>query len=400
MSAAPWHAVWEITLKCDLACRHCGSRAGKARTQELDTTEALDLVRQLAELGVREVSLIGGEAYLREDWDLIAAAIVDHGMVCTMVTGGRAFTAERARRAAQAGVRSVSFSMDGLAAAHDRQRGVNGSFEAANLAARRLADAGVGVTVNTQINRLSWPDLPAILDLCAQGGFYAWQCQMTVPMGRAADRVPWLMQPDDLLDIMPLLARLAAEGRERGVTLYPGNNVGYFGPHAGDLRGAIPDGAEHYDGCHAGEAVLGIEADGAIKGCPSLPTGPYTGGNIRERSLREIREQAPELTFNTDRSVQLWGACASCYYADICRGGCTWTAHVFFEKPGNNPYCHHRALEFDARGERERFSLAAPAPGRPFDFGRFTLQTLPARTQAARETERRRVRDFVLGARP
>src|SRR5262245_25723218 len=27
----PIYAVWEITLACDLACRHCGSRAGRSR---------------------------------------------------------------------------------------------------------------------------------------------------------------------------------------------------------------------------------------------------------------------------------------------------------------------------------------------------------------------------------
>ena len=64
----PIYAVWEITLKCDLACRHCGSRAGHARPDELTTAECLDLVRQMAELGVKEVTLIGGEAYLRDDW--------------------------------------------------------------------------------------------------------------------------------------------------------------------------------------------------------------------------------------------------------------------------------------------------------------------------------------------
>ena len=36
--------VWEITLRCDLACTHCGSRAGKARPDEISTAEALDLV--------------------------------------------------------------------------------------------------------------------------------------------------------------------------------------------------------------------------------------------------------------------------------------------------------------------------------------------------------------------
>ena len=64
---SPDHAVWEVTLACDLACRHCGSRAGKARPDELSTEECLDLVRQMAARCTR-VSLIGGEAYLRDDW--------------------------------------------------------------------------------------------------------------------------------------------------------------------------------------------------------------------------------------------------------------------------------------------------------------------------------------------
>ena len=58
----PIYAVWEITLACDLACRHCGSRAGRDRPDELTTEECLDLVDQMAALGVKEVSLIGGEA--------------------------------------------------------------------------------------------------------------------------------------------------------------------------------------------------------------------------------------------------------------------------------------------------------------------------------------------------
>src|SRR5579859_6597889 len=58
--ASPLNAVWELTLRCDLACRHCSSRAGRARPDELTGAEALDLVEQLADLGVREVTLIGG----------------------------------------------------------------------------------------------------------------------------------------------------------------------------------------------------------------------------------------------------------------------------------------------------------------------------------------------------
>ena len=59
----PVYCVWEITLRCDLGCRHCGSRAGKARPAELSTEACLDVVRQLSEMGIRELTLIGGEAY-------------------------------------------------------------------------------------------------------------------------------------------------------------------------------------------------------------------------------------------------------------------------------------------------------------------------------------------------
>src|SRR5262249_46533711 len=109
----PIYAVWEITLACDLACRHCGSRAARARPDELSTEECLDLVDQLAELGALEVILIGGEAYLRDDWLDILRRIRERGMTPLLTTGGRAFTLERAVAGARAGLVSASVSLDG-----------------------------------------------------------------------------------------------------------------------------------------------------------------------------------------------------------------------------------------------------------------------------------------------
>src|SRR5262245_53584467 len=80
----PIYAVWEVTLRCDLTCRHCASRAGRSRPDELTTAEALDLVAQMAELGVKEVTLIGGEAYLRDDWTEIVRALVAAGVACSI----------------------------------------------------------------------------------------------------------------------------------------------------------------------------------------------------------------------------------------------------------------------------------------------------------------------------
>jgi radical SAM protein with 4Fe4S-binding SPASM domain len=369
----PIYAVWEITLACDLACRHCGSRAGRDRPDELTTAEALDLVDQMARLGVKEVTLIGGEAYLREDWLDIVRALRRHGMEVTTTSGGRGLTAEVVARAAEAGLMGASISIDGDEETHDRLRGVPGSYRSAMAAMAALRDRGLRVACNSQINRLSMPLLEGILETVAEAGIHSWQIQLTVPMGRAADEPDILLQPYDLLALFPRLAAIKKRCDELGVRLWPGNNIGYFGPHETTLRGYHYRG--HGGSCGAGRATLGIEANGAIKGCPSLPTVEWTGGNIRDASLADIWERSQPLRYTRDRTVDdLWGFCRTCYYAEECMSGCTWTSFVTLGKPGNNPYCHHRALEMDRAGKRERIVRVHEAPGEPFDNGIFEIQ--------------------------
>lgn len=368
----PIYAVWEITLKCDLACRHCGSRAGRERPEELTTEQCFDLARQMAELGVKEVTLIGGEAYLRNDWTDIVAEVRRLGMDCTMTSGGRGITVERAAAAAKAGLMSTSISLDGMGATHDRLRAVDGSYSAALRSMKHLRDAGVPVSVNTQINRLTQHELPALLEVLIENRVHAWQLQLTVPMGRAADEPEMMLQPYELLEVFPRLAELLPRAKAGKVRVFPGNNVGYFGPFEHLLRAHMPTG--HSGSCGAGRVTLGIEADGTLKGCPSLQTEDWAGGNILDSSLKDVWERSQRLRYTRDRTVEdLWGYCRECYYASECKAGCTWMGHSLFGKPGNNPYCHHRALEMDRRGVRERVVLKQQAPGLPFDRGLFEL---------------------------
>jgi radical SAM protein with 4Fe4S-binding SPASM domain len=370
----PRVCVWEITLQCDLGCRHCGSRAGKARPDELSTSEALDVVRQLAALGIREVTLIGGEAYLREDWVDIAAAITEAGMTCTMVTGGFGLDGLRVQEARAAGVRRIGVSIDGIGATHDRLRGRIGSFEAALAAAERITAAGIDFSVNSQINRVSLPELEAIARLIAEIGARAWQVQLTVALGRAADRPELILQPFHMLTLMPLLLRIKRTVLDPAEVLFvPGNNVGYFGPLERSLRLGGERG-HMWNGCLAGRAALGLEADGTLKGCPSLPTAAYAAGSVRDTPIAELWRESPKITGLGRRSrADLWGFCADCEHGERCLGGCTWTAQALFGRPGNNPFCDHRARTLAAEGRRERIRLVERAPGQPFDHGRFEL---------------------------
>ena len=167
-------SMWEITLACDLKCLHCGSRAGHRRASELTTDECLDVVRSLAALGTREVTLIGGEAYLRKDWTDIVRAVRAHGMYCAIQTGGRNLTPERMRSAIDAGLDGIGVSLDGMAPLHDRIRNVPGSFNKALDTLRRARDAGLSISVNTQIGAETMDDLPALMETIIEVGVKQW----------------------------------------------------------------------------------------------------------------------------------------------------------------------------------------------------------------------------------
>jgi len=373
----PTMAVWALTQACDQRCRACGPRSGKTLPDELTTEQALQLVEELAELGVGEVVLIGGEAYLRADFLLVIRSIREHGMKASMTTGGYGLTEQHVQAAVEAGVQLVSFSIDGLAETHDELRGREGSWARAFAGLARVRKAGATPAANTQINRRTLGQLERLADHLGEAGVVTWQLFFTIPHGRAADDPDLVLQPYMVLEAFDELERVLERCRVHGITVWPGNNLGYFGPLESALRRHQNAGA-HYLGCQAGLTGLGIEADGSIKSCPSLGGAANTGGNWREHGLRAVWERAPEMRRIERRTIDdLWGYCRECYYAEDCMGGCTATSEPLFGRPGNNPFCHHRALELDRQGLRERLVPTARAPGRPFDHGAFELVTEP-----------------------
>ena len=381
----PSIAVWEFTLMCDHRCLHCGPRAGYARDDELTTDEALRLVAEMAELGIGEVALIGGEAYLRDDFILVVRAIREHGMTSSIVTGGWGLDAERCAAAKEAGLNLVSVSIDGLEEHHDRVRNKKGSWRGAFRAIANARAAGMTVGANTQINALTTGDLRPLLDLLTDAGVVGWQLQLTMVHGNGADHPELILQPYMVPQVFEQLEMIADLCRERGLRFLPGNNIGYFGPSEQKLRWWQRHGG-HYGGCTAGVVAMGIESNGQVKSCPSLGGPTNLGGSWREHGLRALWERSPEVTYIRERTVEdLWGYCRECYYADACRAGCTATGEPLLGRPGNNPFCHHRALEMQKQGLRERIELVSQAPDIPFANGLWQVVREPI-DDAQRET--------------
>ena len=121
-------------------------------------------------------------------------------------------------------------------------------------------------------------------------------------------------------------------------------------------------------------------------------SAPYDGGNVRDLSLQQIWEHSDVIAFARNRDLgELWGYCKSCYYAEVCRAGCSFTAHSTLGRRGNMPFCYYRASQFKRQGLRERLVHKTRAPGAPYDFGCFELEVEPWPASEAPERPRTRL---------
>ena len=150
----PLFVNWELTLACNLNCRHCGSSAGKKRPDELTTDEALAICDQLPALLVQEVDLIGGEPLLRRDWPLIARRLTSSGITTKVVTNGLLLGPAMLQKMKEAGIAGIGISLDGLEKTHDTLRSYPGLFHQIMNGIHLLQEAEIPTRIVTTVNAL------------------------------------------------------------------------------------------------------------------------------------------------------------------------------------------------------------------------------------------------------
>ncbi|MEZ4219613.1 MAG: radical SAM protein [Polyangiaceae bacterium] len=359
----PRVAVWELTLRCNLSCLHCGSRAGKPRDDELNLAEALQLCEDLAALKCRHMTLGGGEPLLRADWPIITEKLVDLGVTVGMVTNGMLWSAQTAHTARTVGLESVAFSVDGFEVAHDHLRHSKGLWRKVLNAIDVSKAAGMNVSVVTTVYERNKDDLEALRKLLDEHGVDRWQIQLGTTTGNFSDHRDLALQPEQLLDLVPRIAAMCRDGRKPKV--YVGHDVGYYGEPEERLRDPN-DPIPVWTGCPAGCSIIGIESNGNIKGCLSLPSARngedlFVEGNLRQKSLEEIWKAEDAFAYNRKFTTeQLSGFCRTCDYAEICRGGCTWTKFSQDKMLKDNEHCYFRQLTLKQRAEADSKHVHLP----------------------------------------
>lgn len=322
--------VWEITLACCFNCRYCGSRAGRARAGELTTDECISVAHQLAELGCRRVSMIGGEVFMRPDWHIVAEELTRLGVACAIITNGFIFRGEHIELLKRARIESVAVSIDGTREVHDRYR-QPGSYERAFAALRTLCENGVPTSVITTLNAENAPLLPLLYAELKNSGISAWQIQACSPMGNASGRFDYSFDVKKVIDF--IMETKDAAPFPMGAA----DNIGYYTPGEAGLRGC--ENAP-FTGCRAGLTAIGIDSVGNVRGCESMYDESFIEGNLRERPLRSIWEDPNAFAYNRKFTPDmLTGKCAECEMGPWCAGGCRSYASFVHGKMYEAPFC-------------------------------------------------------------
>lgn len=337
MNYYPRQAVWEMSLKCNMNCMHCGSRAGKPRENELSLEECLDIAQQLIDMKLELITLIGGEIFLKDGWEQVARKFVDNGVYTNIITNAYNLSDKHYDQLKRSGINQVAISIDGMEEVHNTIRRNSHSFEHVLKALDRLREEGYYTEAITTLTDLNFSNLEDMYNLFVNKGVEIWQIQLASPMGNASENLKLLLEPKKV----PLITKFIRDKNKEGkILVVAGDSLGYYDENEHYIRGVDSNTKPEFYGCQAGKFVVGIDSIGNVKGCESLQSDDFIEGNLRERSLYDIWNDENAFAYNRKMTPSmLAGKCASCDRAEICAGGCRQLSNFTSGNKYESVYC-------------------------------------------------------------
>ena len=312
---APVVVFWEITKACALACRHCRAQAQpKRHPLELDTQEGFQVIDELSRFQPMPILVIsGGDPLMRRDLFEIAGYAVSKGMRTSLSPSVTALvTTQNLARAYEAGVRHISFSLDGATPeVHDGFRGVPGSFERTLLAVKAARDAGITVQLNTTVSKWNLQQLEQLAAIVGDSGAILWDVFFLVPTGRA--QANEMLSPQEHERIFLWLNSLSKHVNF-GVKTTLGQPFRRVVMQQAQQEGKA---ADNVPASNDGNGICFISHIGQI-----FPSGflPIHCGNVRTDSLVHVYREHNVFQELRDKSL-LKGKCGVCPFNAAC-GGC------------------------------------------------------------------------------
>jgi MoaA/NifB/PqqE/SkfB family radical SAM enzyme len=251
-------------------------------------------------MGTNLIAMMGGEPFLRNDWNIIATHIKNLGLELTIISNGFLINEKTISQLKKLDPYTVAISLDGSSAeVHDSIRGVNGSFDKCKNSVEMLLDENINTSVVTTVHKQNFAELPELRDFLVGKGV-AWQIQMAVPIGRFPKNQ--ILSKEDFYSVALFIASIKKNYSSKELAVLGAHNFGYHSKFLPNVM-LFP-----WMGCQAGISTMGVTSDGGIKGC-----------------MKEDLE----------------GDCKACKFGKQCKGGCITISKAINGENHCDPYCFY-----------------------------------------------------------
>ena len=303
---------WESTLRCNNACRHCGSDCKVSALQPdmpfEDFEKVLLRIKESYDSHKIMVIVSGGEPLVRPDVFKNGRRIYDLEFPWGMVSNGRLMTPANIEKLLRSGIHSVTISLDGFEEDHNWMRGCPDGFQYASKAVEIwAAEPSVAFDVVTCVNNRNYPKLEEFKEYLISLGLKHWRLFTIFPVGRAAKDPELQLSGERLRGLLDFIERTRKEGRIEVSYACEG----FLGSYEGKVR-------DHLYQCNAGLSVASVLIDGSISACGSIRSD-YHQGNIYKDDFIDVWEN--RFQQYRDRSWMHRDQCGKCKWFRYCMGG-------------------------------------------------------------------------------
>lgn len=325
-----------ITNRCNLRCAYCShfTSAGDSGN-DLPKEEWFRFFEELNRCAVLDVTLEGGEAFMRKDIRELIEGIIQNRMRFSILSNGTLITDDMAAFLAGTGrCNGVQVSIDGsIANTHDTFRGV-GSFERAVTGLKYLQKHHIPVTVRMTIHRRNVNDIEEtarfLLEDLKLPGFSTNAASHMGLCRSHADDVQ--LTVDERSMAMETLLKLNEKYNGRiGATAGPlsqARNWVKMEQARKENREGFRD-CGYLRSCGGVFSKMAVRADGTMVPCPQMSHMEL--GRINRDNLKDVWLNSPELAkLRERRDIRLgdFEFCRGCDYIPFCRGSCPALAYT------------------------------------------------------------------------
>jgi len=364
--------IWNLLRRCNLTCKHCyATSADSPFRNELDTDEALRVIDDLADAGVRVLILSGGEPLLRPDLFQLADHARQRGFFVALSSNGTLIDDSNIERVAAAQFDYVGISIDGLQDVHDAWRQKKGSFAAALHAVGLCRRHDIRVGLRSTLTQHNYPQLSAILALMRDYDVHKFYLSHLNYSGRGKRSSKFDAHHQMTRSALHLLFERAWADIGAGLDtdFVTGNNdadailllrwVQRHMPQHGPRLEAM---LRAWGGNASGSGIANIDNTGDVH--PDTYWWQHQVGNVRRQSFRELWIDRPQplLAQLRQHPRAVSGRCAACRWLPICNGNTRTRAWAAGDLWGEDPGCYLSDEEISPPARQARTPAATVQP--------------------------------------